>query len=102
MELVEVRGLGRSKEVLRVKLVTVIAQHCAFEDLLQCRLLVRILAMPVIAATCLLRLLFADGRLLIQCESSILCIPPVREPCFGRGRCYLAEIALLQHLELLL
>ena len=77
MELVEVRGLGRSEEVLRVKLVTVITQNCAFEDLLQCRLLVRILSMPLIAAACLLWLLFADGRLLIQCERSILCLPPV-------------------------
>ena len=77
MELVEVRGLGRSEEVLRVQLVTVIAQHCAFKDLLQSRLLVRLLTMPLIAATCLLWLLFADGRLLIQCERSILCIPPV-------------------------
>ena len=77
MELVEVRGLGRGEEVLRVKLVTVIAQNCAFEDLLQCRLLVRILSMPLIAATSLLRLLFADGGLLIQCEGSILCFPPI-------------------------
>jgi hypothetical protein len=78
MELIEVRGLGRREEVLmRVKLVTVIAQYCAFEDLLQCRLLVRILSMPLIAATCLLRLLFADRRLLIQCEGIILCISSI-------------------------
>ena len=77
MELVEVRGLGRSEEVLRVQLVTVIAQYCTFKDLLQRRLFVRFLAMPLIAATCLLWLLFADGRLLIQRERSILRIPPV-------------------------
>ena len=65
MELVEVRGLGRSEEVLRVQLVTVIAQHCAFEYLLQRRLLVRFLAMSLIASRCLLWLLFADSRLLI-------------------------------------
>ena len=77
MELVEVRGLGRSEEVLRVQLVTVIAQHGAFEYLLECWLLVRLLAVSLIAATCLLWLLFADSRLLIQRESSILRIPPV-------------------------
>jgi hypothetical protein len=77
MELVEVWGLGRSEEVLRIQLVTVIAQHCAFKDLLECRLLVGFLAMPLIASRSLLWLLFADGRLLIQRESSILCISPV-------------------------
>ena len=40
LELIEVGRLGRGQEVLRINLVAVVAQNCAFKDLLKRMLLI--------------------------------------------------------------